>query len=407
MRNPLMWKLLRKNVSKVQLGGFAVANMIGLAIVLIGLQFFEDVRPVFDDEDSFIRKDYLVITKSVGSVSMVRSLVGGADANAFGEDEIAELEAQPWLRKLGRFTTTGYKVYGRVSLSAQLPSLNTSLFFESVPDEFIDTKNAGWGFNPEHPVVPILLSKDYLSLYNFGFAASQGMPQLSEGVIGEVPISLVLTASDGSRRDYVEGRIVGFSNRLNTIIVPEKFMEWSNARYASGVAPQPSRLILEVENPGDAAIGKFMKKHRYEIAGDKANSNKAGYMLTVVMGIVVSVGLIISLLSFFILILSIYLLLQKNTGKLRNLLLLGYSPAQVSDAYVRMVVCVNAAVYMLSLVLMVCARSSYLPQLEAFSLSGASLWLSAGVGLAVIGLITAGNVIAIKRKVASLWYLEK
>ena len=73
---------------------------------------------------------------------------------------------------------------------------------------------------------------------------------------------------------------MGFSNRLNTIIVPESFMQWSNARYAPEVNVQPSRLILEVSKPGDVAIEKYMKKHGYEIAGDKMNSNKASYMPT-------------------------------------------------------------------------------------------------------------------------------
>ena len=74
MRNPLMWKLLRKHISKAQLIGFAIANMVGLTIVLLGLQFWQDVRPVFEDEDSFIRKDYLVVTKSIGTASLLKVL---------------------------------------------------------------------------------------------------------------------------------------------------------------------------------------------------------------------------------------------------------------------------------------------------------------------------------------------
>lgn len=406
MKNPLMWKLLRKHVSKTQLIGFAVANLVGLTIVLLGIQFYADVRPVFSDEDSFIRKDYLVITKNIGNISMLKSAIGGTDMNAFSEEEIAELESQPWMRKVGRFTTSNYKIYGNISLGGRSLSLRTYIFFESVPDEFIDTKGIDWDFDPEHPVVPILLSRDYLSLYNFGFATSQGMPQLSEDMIGKVPIVLSLIASDG-HRDYVEGRIVGFSNRLNTIIVPEKFMQWSNERYAPGIKVQPSRLILEVKNPGDAAIGDYMKKHNYEVAGDKMNSNKAGYMLIVIMSIVIAVGLVISVLSFFILILSIYLLLQKNTQKLRDLLMLGYSPGQAASSYVRLTVGVNAAVYVLSLALMFYARSLYLPMLEVFSVEAAPVWQAVGAGFVIIGLITAGNVVAIKRKVVALWYLEK
>lgn len=408
MKNPLMWKLLRKHISKAQLVGFAIANMVGLTIVLLGLQFWQDVRPVFEDEDSFIRKDYLVVTKNIGSMSMVKSMLAGTDANAFSEDEIADIEKQPWMRKVGRFTTTNYKAMGNISIGGRSLNLRTFIFFESVPDEFIDTKNIKWDFSPDvpRPVVPILLSKDYLSLYNFGFAASQGMPQLSEDMVGKVPIVLTITATDG-HQEFIEGRVVGFSNRLNTIIVPESFMQWSNERFAPEVKVQPSRLILEVSKPGDVAIEKYMKKHGYEIAGDKMNSNKASYMLTVIMGIVIAVGLVISLLSFFILILSIYLLLQKNTKKLQDLLLLGYTPSQVAGTYVKMVVYVNAAVYVMSLLLLLYARSLYMTQLQMFSLTGEPLWLSALTGLVVIGLITAGNIIAIRRKVASLWYVEK
>lgn len=401
-----MWKLLRKNVSKVQLCGFAVANVIGLMIVLLGLQFYCDVRPVFNDDDSFVRKDYLVVTKHVGSLSSVRSLMGGGAANTFSKDELSNLREQKWVRKVGVFTTSRYPIYGTISMAGQNVALRTSFFFESVPDEFIDVESDDWHFDPEHPQIPIIVSKDYLSLYNFGFAASQGMPQLSESMVGMVPIMFRLTGSDG-RQEYIQGKIVGFSNRLNTIIVPESFMQWSNNRYAPGVEEEPSRIIVEVSNPGDAAIQKYMDSKGYEIAGDKMNSSKAAAMLTVVMGIVIAVGMIISVLSFFILVLSIYLLLQKNTRKLQDLLLLGYSPAEVSATYVKMVVGVNAAVYVVSVALLFAMRALYLPYLEAFSLSGESVLPAIALGLVIIGLITIGNVVAIKRRVASLWYVEK
>ena len=406
MNNPLLWKLLRRHVSKVQTVGFAIANIVGLTIVLLGLQFYVDVLPVFADEESFIRKDYLVVTKTIGNGAMVGSLIGGTDINAFSDSDIADIEEQPWVRKVGRFTTTNYRV--SASLNAYGSSMRTQMFFESVPDEFIDTKNINWTFDPnsKNPEIPILLSKDYLALYNFGFATSQGMPQLSESMVGKVPFSLVIQGDDG-RVVRVGGKIVGFSNRLNTIIVPESFMKWSNEMFAPGVVTKPSRLILEVSKPGDVAIEKYMKKHDYEIAGDKMNSSKANYMLTIVMGIVIAVGLVISALSFFILILSIYLLLQKNTKKLQDLLLLGYSPSEVASQYVQMVVWVNVAVYVFGIALMLYARSLYMPQLEAFAIYGGSLWQAALSGFVLIALITMGNIIAIKRKVAALWYLEK
>ncbi len=406
MKKSILWKLLRKHVSVAQMTGFAVANMVGLTIVLLGLQFYADVKPVFDDDDGFLRKDYMVVTKRVSGISSLKSMLGDNATNAFSDDELKRLRSQDWVRNVGEFMTSNYEIYGSVGLPGKDVSLRTSFFFEAVPDEYIDVKSDEWKFDPAHPVVPIIMSKDYLSLYNFGFAASQGMPQVSEGMMGAVPIMLRLTGRNG-KSEYIQGKVVGFSNRLNTIVVPYDFMLWSNERYAPGVSSRPSRLIVEVSKPGDIAIEKYMQANGYEIAGDKLNSNKASYMLNIVMGIVIGIGLIISLLSFFILILSIYLLLQKNTRKLQDLLLLGYSPAEVSGLYVRMVVYVNAAVYVLSVVVMLALRSLYLPYLGALGISGSSLLLSAGVGLLIIALISAGNVVAIRRKVKALWWVEK
>ena len=401
----LLWKLLKKHVSKSQMFGFALANIIGLTIVLLGVQFYQDVRNIFADEDSFMRKDYLVVTKRVGELNAIATMMGGG-ANTFTDNELTQLRNEPWVRDVGEFSTSNYQVYGTISLAGQSVSLRSSFFFEAVPDKFLDVKSKDWHFDPEHPQIPIIVSKDYLSLYNFGFAASQGMPQMSENMIGMVPIVFRLTGNNGTQ-DYLEGRIVGFSNRLNTIIVPQSFMDWSNKRYAPNAESQASRIIVEVSNPGDPAVESYMNSHGYEIAGDKLNSSKANRLLTIILSIVVAIGLVICVLSFFILILSIFLLLQKNTQKLQNLLMLGYSPRQVSGMYVRMIVYINIAVYVLSIAAMLVARTYYLPLVQAFGAHNAGIEVAAAVGAALIAVITLGNVTAVRRKVRNLWLLEK
>ena len=401
----LLWKLLKKHVSKSQMFGFALANIIGLTIVLLGVQFYQDVRNIFADEDSFMRKDYLVVTKRVGELNAIATMMGGG-ANTFTDNELTQLRNEPWVRDVGEFSRSNYQVYGTISLAGQSVSLRSSFFFEAVPDKFLDVKSKDWHFDPEHPQIPIIVSKDYLSLYNFGFAASQGMPQMSENMIGMVPIVFRLTGNNGTQ-DYLEGRIVGLSNRLNTIIVPQSFMDWSNKRYAPNADSQASRIIVEVSNPGDPAVESYMNSHGYEIAGDKLNSSKANRLLTIILSIVVAIGLVICILSFFILILSIFLLLQKNTQKLQNLLLLGYSPRQVSGMYVRMIVYINIAVYVLSIAAMLVARTYYLPLVQAFGAHNAGIEVAAAVGAALIAVITLGNVTAVRRKVRNLWLLEK
>ena len=399
MKQSLLSKLLRKNVSSMQLGGSAIANLIGLIIVGIALQFYLDLRPIFNDEESFVKSDYLVVTRKVTGMD---ALMGGSEIS---EAEVADIEAQPWVRRVGRFTASDYEVRAAVALGSSSAAMTTQLFFESIPAEFLDVNSAEWRFDERNPVIPVIVSKDYLSLYNFGFAAAQGMPKISEGMAGMIPLQFTISGNGLSQS--FSGRIVGFSARVNTILVPEEFMHWSNSRFGSGSAAGASRLIVEVNAPGDIKIEQYIADHNFEVAGDKANSNKAGYLFTIAVSVVAAGGVLISLLSFCVLILSIMLLLQKNTKKLQDLLQLGYTPMQVSGYYIRLVLRINDAVLILALVLIFVARLIYLPMLEPLGIEAASTALTIVAVIGLVALITIGNAVAIMRHVNKLWRLHE
>ena len=180
-------------------------------------------------------------------------------------------------------------------------------------------------------------------------------------------------------------------------------MQWSNDRFGAGEQRQPSRLIVEVSRPGDKAISEYTAAHGYEIAGDKADSGKASYLLRLMTGIIITVGAIISLLAFFVLILSINLLMQKNSRKLQDLLMLGYTPAQVSAPYVKMVLVTNDTVLVVACVIMLVCRSLYLPMLASLGVTGGSVIVTVIVAILIMGAITAGSVYAIRRRIDILW----
>ena len=148
--------------------------------------------------------------------------------------------------------------------------MSTALFFESVPDSIVDVDPELWKFNPSAPEIPIIISKDYLTLYNFGFAASGNMPMLSEGMIGSVP--LTITISGAGNTTTLPGRIVGFSSWLNTVAVPQAFMDWAHERFGEPGVAQPSRLVIEVTDPANPEIDEYLSRHDYEVAAPTTTS---------------------------------------------------------------------------------------------------------------------------------------
>ena len=65
--NTLVWKLLRQHISIGQLAGFFLANLFGMMIVLLSVQFYKDVIPVFTEGDSSMKEDFMIATKKVST----------------------------------------------------------------------------------------------------------------------------------------------------------------------------------------------------------------------------------------------------------------------------------------------------------------------------------------------------
>ena len=395
----LVWKLMRRHISLGQLAGFFFANLCGMVIVLLSIQFYQDVAPVFTEGDSFMKKDYIIVSKKVSTLG---SFVG--KSSTFSNTEIEEIEEQPFTRGVGEFTPSQFKVSAGVGMEQLGLNLSTAMFFESVPDKYVDTSLDGWQFEPGQEEIPIIIPRNYLNLYNFGFAQSRSLPQISEGVINMV--NLEVRISGGGRMDTYKGKIAGFSNRLNTILVPESFMAWANTHYGEGgIRKEPSRLIVEVNNPTDERIAQFFRERGYDTEDDKLDAGKTTWFLKVIVGIVLSVGLLISALSFYILMLSIYLLLQKNTTKLENLLLIGYGPNRVAFPYQSLTILLNAVVLVLSVGIVLYVRTLYLDLVEQMfpSLDAGSWWLMLVVGILLFVAVSMFNIMAIRKKVFSLF----
>ncbi|WP_300227127.1 ABC transporter permease [uncultured Bacteroides sp.] len=391
----MLWKLLKQHISVAQLTGFFIANLCGMVIVMLGVQFYNDVSPVFNEEDSFIKKDYVVVTKKVSTLGSI-----SGKNSAFSSYEVDNIKSQPFAVSVGKFQPARFKVSAGLSFAGM--SISTAMFLESVPDNFVDVKADEWKYVEGQGEIPIIIPRNYLNLYNFGFARSRNLPQLSEGMIGMVSLNLYI--SGNGMRDMKKGRIVGFSNKLNTILVPEDFMNAANSKYGDSNEMEPSRVIIEVDNPADERIAHFFNDNGYETEDNKLDAGKITWFLKIAVGIVMAIGLVISALSFYILLLSIYLLLQKNTDKLENLILIGYSASSVSMPYQILTVAINFAVLVIAVFLLIVIRGMYSGVLSDMiqGIDDGRIVVSCMVGVILFLFVSAYNIIAIRRKVNAI-----
>lgn len=397
----LVWKLLRQHISVPQFAGFFFANLFGVMIVLFGFQFYRDVLPVFTADDSFMKSNYLIISKSIGTAN---SLSGGS--NTFSNADVDNLQSQTFVKGIGKFVSASYKVEASMGVGGA-NVLNSELFIESVPDRFVDVPLDKWNYTEGSTEVPIILPRSYITMYNFGFAQSHSLPKISEGLVGMIDFTLFVHGAGHDGK--FKGKVIGFSSRLNSILVPQKFMEWSNRQFAPTSDNAPTRLIVEVDNPTDTRVSEYMESNGYDTADNNMDAEKITYFLKLLVSVVMVVGLVISALSFYILMLSIYLLVQKNSDKLENLLLIGYSTSRVSMPYQLLTLLLNLLVLVIACVALAVLRNYYVGVLVTLfpEVQEGSMLYALLLGLGIFLVVSLFNSIIIRRKINAIWNSRK
>lgn len=398
----LIWRLLRKHISVFELAVFFIANLIGMVVILAGIQIYSDIKPMLSGDKSLIGNEYVVISKEIDSTGFYSN-------NTIGEEEIEEVRNQEFIENVGEFSSAQYEIYGSASLMGQ--GFSTLMFFESIPDEFLDIENEEWKFEiptdtmigSGNVVIPIVIPRNYLNLYNFGFSkTSSALPQITESFMKDMLLNIDISGN-GMSDTYI-GQVVGFTDRLNTILVPDKFIAWSNNYYAPEHQQEVSRLILEVENPSDPQFIEFLGEHGYVAESEPSDSGTALFFLQLCVAIIIGIGAIFSLLSIIILTLSIYLLLQKNINKLENLMLVGYSPSQVAMPYNLITIVMNISIMVISLVITALVQQLYMELIADYAPSVAESNMSASIigGVIITTINILFNIFIINRKVKQI-----
>lgn len=341
----LLIKILRHNVNVWQIISFVLANLVGGAIVLLGIQAYRDADRFLAADGAVLGDGQLVITKPVSGMSAITSMLGIEPR--FTSAEIDSLSLLPSVSRVGAFTPARCQVRGQIAVG-QL-NLVTDMFLESVPDDFIDVPLSDgklqWSASVTDRVVPIIIPRSYLNLYNYGYAATRGLPQLSEGIVTNFPLRLILSGLGGEH--VYEARILGFSNKLNTILAPQNFIDEVNSTMQIVQQKQPSRLIVKTRAGRDDSqqLLQYVESRGYVVEGD----SDALKMQTLVHGILmalIGVGALVSLLAFYLLVVSILLLIEKNRERLSTLAFLGYPVRRIASPYLCMVAVADVVVWL-------------------------------------------------------------
>jgi hypothetical protein len=311
----MLKKIFQKNRSGYQIAGAAIGSFLGLFLLLFAFQIYFDFQQILRGANE--NDNYITINKPV---SLVNTFLG---KSVFTKENVQELENQLFTEGVGVYTANRFKA----SASSKMVNFYTELFFESLPNAFLDVQDSHFRWDEGQAEIPIIMSKDYLALYNFGFALSQGLPQFTPSTIRQVSIDITLRGN--GREQVFTGRIIGFSERINSILVPQSFMQWSNAQFGDQADAGASRLILKVHNPYDKELTSFLNEKGYELSTGRLVGGRLSAVLNTILTVIAIIGMILMVLSVIVFLLNYQLIISKSATDIRLLLQIGYHPFQI------------------------------------------------------------------------------
>jgi len=388
----MIWKLQKKTLLPLQIFGYGITLCIGITIALITLTIYTDLKPILQSESNVFNDNAVIVNKKISILSNINK-----DKIYFTKEELRDFEDQDFVKEIAKFNkATNFKIF----LSSDIFNIGSELFFESIPDKYLDIESDDWKWEKGSDFVPIMMPEDYLKLYNLGFAESQGMPLLSEKVISKAKFDIHLSGSN--KRQSFKGGIVGFPSKINSILVPEEFLNWANKEFGNHKENNPSRILVEFTNPNDERIIEFLKEHNYEVNKEKMEKNKLIFFFKMAFVFVFVISLIIILLSITLILLSINLIFQKNREVLINLYFLGYQIKQISYYYKLLISIVTLFSVFISLMITLMVRSVYSEKLVSyFNFEISNTFIYTNVMIISVLLLILLNIL-IERKIRNL-----
>lgn len=358
MKN-LRWKLQLKTLLPLQIIGYCFTFLIGSCILILSLQLYTDIKPLLQKNTDAFSENVTVISKEI---SVFKSM--DKEKIYFTNEEIETLKTQPFIKEVSYFKHATFKVNAYTTRMEDMPPLYTDLFFESIPQTYLDVESEDWDWDESSGFIPIVVPENYLNLYNFGFAESQGLPVISQQTIAQMPFNIRIKGN-GKTKEF-NSKIVGFSTKINSILVPENFLDWANKVYGRDENQKINRLLLTFKDPTDKRILEFFNEQNYQMNEDNLALSKMVYFFKAAMSFIFIIALLIVVLSLAFVILSFNLIIQKNKELIVNLYSIGITTKRIVAFYQLVVIACTLLVLVTAFFISSLVRSLYIQNIQKY-----------------------------------------
>lgn len=292
---------------------------IGVLLLLCSIQLYININQLLTNKNP--KKDgydYISVTKTITNQNMTQD-------HSFSDADVKELQSLPFIDDATPLIANKFLV--KATGGAAVP-FSADMFLESIDEKFIDTVPPTFAWKEGQDLIPVIISSDYLELYNTVFAPSRDLPQISPGGISAIIVQLELYGPNGTQT--FRGNVVALSDRINSVLVPSNFLTWANRRFGNSGQSSSSRVFLKTKDANNPQLLSFLEKKQYSINKDKTKFGRVKQVLQGIVSGLAGFGVLVILLAMVLFSFYLQLMIARSRENLQLLLTIGYSPKWLS-----------------------------------------------------------------------------
>ena len=321
----MLKKVLFQNQDKTQLFIAVLGAVIGMIFLISSIHYLIRVNE-FGKGEEILGPNTMIIQKKVSNSSSLK-----ITKNDFSNEEIERFKNETFVADAQAVICNNFNVL-LLTDDPLVPKFSSDVFLQTVNAKFLDVPSKNWTWKEGDTIVPIVMPRDFLVMLNT-FMSASGIAQVSEDLAKD--INFKLRISNETKKDFITARIVGFTNEIPSLLVPESFMSYANQKYATVKENKITNVMISSKEGEFGEMEKFLEERGLESRKSQVVIGKLKSIVSTLFVVLLVISVVTVVVSGLVLIQYMQLLIANNQYQIRTLLRLGYNPNKIVLLFTR------------------------------------------------------------------------
>lgn len=312
----MLKKLLFKNQDRKQLIIAMIGAFLGITFLVTSIHFLIKVNS-FGKGTEILGPNTIIVQKKVNTL--------GLSSTTFSKEEIEKLKNEKFIQDVKPVISNNFDVSFQTN-DPMVPYFRSDVFIQTVDPDFLDVETDNFKWQEGDTIVPLIMPREFLVMLNT-FMSAQGIPQVSDELAMKINFKFTLSNDEG--KEWVNAKIIGFTNEVSALLVPESFMNYGNSKYNKESELKITQIMISGKESEFGKVEELLTRRGLESKNAQMLVGRLKSIIGTLFLVVMAISIIAVFVSGLVLIQYLQLLMSRNAYEVRTLMRIGYNPRDI------------------------------------------------------------------------------